>query len=159
MRRPFRSTVSHSCYTVFGPFFCIIVNVVTSCHCSSGSWDALKPKPRGRLRWKSLSKVFPFILTEPMPKPVGSSPRFPTTSLSLPHLHGDLHGQQVCCFLWTTRPRDTQSKNSYIRPHHFLISSLLLSFPRPYRTPANSHHSSACSSHGMVLCSVSVNKW
>lgn len=56
------------------------------------------------------------------------------------------------------RSRDTQSENSYIRAHHFLISALLLSFPSPYRTLASSHHSSAWSLHGMVLCPVSVNK-
>lgn len=88
----------------------------------------------------------------------------------------------VCC-CWTKINLQTlKSKTSYIRPHYFIlffvfeysvIFTLKWKAPphthithvfvasvifRPYGTQANSHHSSACSLHGMIPCPVPVNK-
>lgn len=104
------------------PFFIFTIAEVVTSFPSSGSLSALKSKIPGRLSWNSSSKVFPFIWMEPMLKPVGNSPRSPSTSLSPPHLHGGLHVQQVYSSRTKINPLTLQSKTAYVRHHHFFTT-------------------------------------
>lgn len=94
---------------------------VIKCFYLTESSNALKSKTQRRLSWNGLSKAFPFILMEPMLKPLGkNSQRASTTSLSPPHLPGDLHEQQVCHCTTKINPETPLMKVSYVITLYFL---------------------------------------